>query len=57
VLGFTPPASARTFPAWWENEKQGSHVHALAWLNTGWRTSEVSIADERLIVRRMSDAA
>lgn len=51
VLGFKLPASARRYPAWWENDSKG-HPHAGAWLKNGWKTTEVDLAGERLIFRR-----
>ncbi len=35
VLGFRLPYSARSYPAWWENEQGGNHSHARVWLNAG----------------------
>jgi len=37
LLGFQLPASARTYPAWWANERNPNtrHRHALSWLNAG----------------------
>ncbi len=50
VLDFHLPASARSFSAWWANDK--THVHARAWLGVGWRSSEVDLGGERLVFRR-----
>ena len=47
VLGRGLPASARRYPAWWSNNV-GTHVNAAAWRDAGWRTSQVSIPDERV---------
>ena len=47
ILGFTLPASARRYAAWWSNS-DGSHVQAQAWLAAGYETSEVDIPREQL---------
>ena len=51
VLGFALPPSARKHQPWWANTG-GSHVHAAAWLDAGWRTSQVEMANERLVFVR-----
>ncbi|HSH58371.1 MAG TPA: hypothetical protein VK988_01785 [Acidimicrobiales bacterium] len=35
------PPSALRYPAWWGNERQGSHVQAAAWLDAGRRVYEI----------------
>jgi|SRR5215471_1305518 hypothetical protein len=54
VLGFALPDSARTHRPWWANQgERGGHSHALAWEMAGWRTSQVDMAEEKLVfVRR-----
>lgn len=37
VLAGPLPTSARKYTAWWANETDGSHIHARAWMNAGWR--------------------
>ncbi len=54
VLGFVMPASARRHQPWWANDATG-HSHARAWLDAGWRTSDVDIADERVKFRRIAN--
>lgn len=50
VLGFSLPASARTYPAWWSN---GSGMpQSSEWLDTGWRTEELDLGSERVTFRR-----
>ena len=51
ILGFRLPASARKHQAWWANTG-GSHVHAAAWLDAGWRTCGVDLAGERVVFRK-----
>lgn len=50
VLGFDLPASARSHAAWWSN---GGHSHARAWLDAGFRTSELDISRRTLRFRRV----
>lgn len=53
VLGFRLPDSARRHRPWWTN---GGHGQALAWVNAGWRTSDVDLGGETLVFRRMDDS-
>jgi hypothetical protein len=55
ALGFTLPASARRYPAWWSNDV--SHSQAKAWMDAGWRTGQVSLADERVSFSRVASAS
>lgn len=41
ILGRALPASARKHRAWWANEQSGSHSHARAWMDVGWRVEAV----------------
>ena len=43
ILNATLPPSARKHPAWWSNEINGRHVHAKAWMTTGFRTENLNI--------------
>ncbi len=45
LLGFQLPASAHKYPAWWSNTGEG-HTHSAAWLNAGWKTRQVKLADQ-----------
>jgi hypothetical protein len=56
VLGFRLPASARRHQAWWANAGE-SHAHAAAWLDAGWRTSQLELADERVTFQRLASGA
>ena len=51
ALGFRLPSSARRHQAWWANTR-GSHVHADAWLRSGWRTASLDLSGERVIFLR-----
>ena len=53
ILGFRLPRSAREHRAWWSNEREGSHVHARAWLVAGWETREVNQERGRLVFKRI----
>ena len=55
VLGFTLPRSAKSYQAWWANQKNGRHVQANAWLDAGWVTEDLSLA-ERHVTFAPSDA-
>lgn len=53
VLSFRLPDSARIHRPWWANQgERGGHSHALAWEMAGWKTSQVNMADERLVFVR-----
>jgi hypothetical protein len=43
ILNDRLPPSAFQYPAWWENEKGGSHVQAHAWLNAGWKVGTADL--------------
>ncbi len=51
LLGFSLPASARKYPAWWSNDAKG-HSHARSWLDAGWCTENLDILGERVTFRR-----
>ena len=53
TLGFTLPKSARLHPAWWQDASANTrHVQALAWLNAGWRVSELDMQREQVVFER-----
>lgn len=38
------PRSARSYPAWWANERAGSrHVQCRAWIDAGWETEDADL--------------
>jgi hypothetical protein len=43
VLQFKLPNSSYKYPAWWANESEGNHTHALSWINAGWKTNNVKL--------------
>lgn len=51
LLGFALPRSARTYQAWWANQKNGRHVQANAWLDEGWLTEDLSFARHTVTFR------
>lgn len=42
------PDSAYNHQAWWANETTGSHTHARAWLDAGFRTRALSLRARRV---------
>jgi hypothetical protein len=51
VLGLSLPPTARNNPTWWTNNPN-RHSQAKAWLDAGFLTEQVNIADETLVFRR-----
>jgi hypothetical protein len=47
LVGGLPP-SAHRYRAWWGNERQGSHVQATGWLDTGRRVEDVDLNAARV---------
>jgi len=37
------PVSASQHVAWWENELEGSHVQAHAWMDAGWVVGSINL--------------
>jgi hypothetical protein len=46
VLGRPLPESAVKHQAWWANTR--SHSHAHAWLDAGWKTARLNLANRRV---------
>jgi hypothetical protein len=42
------PPSAYEHRAWWSNERQGSHVQAIGWLDAGRRVESVDLDTTRV---------
>lgn len=53
IIGDTLPASATAHVEWWANDTNGQHVQANEWLNAGWKTDSISLADERVTFVRI----
>jgi hypothetical protein len=43
LLGAALPVSARRHPAWWANERVGTHQHARSWLDAGYETQRLDL--------------
>lgn len=56
ILGFPLPPSARNHPAWWSNNR-GTNVAVKAWRDAGWRTSRVSLPEQRVTFVREAETA
>jgi hypothetical protein len=52
ILGRPLPASARRHRAWWSNERSGTHTHARAWMDNGWRVDAVDFPSGTVRFRR-----
>lgn len=50
-LGFSLPASARSFRSWWSNNP-GNSVMTKAWTDAGYKSTEVDVAGEKLVFVR-----
>lgn len=55
VLGQSLPRSARKHQAWWSNT--ATHSHARFWMNAGWRTRKLDLANETVTFARASSPA
>jgi len=53
IIGNSLPPSARTYRAWWANDKS-RHVQASAWMAVGWKTVDVKMAAETVTFERQS---
>ncbi len=40
------PPSAHEHRSWWSNQKQGTHVEALAWMDAGWMVDTVDLREK-----------
>jgi hypothetical protein len=54
ILGFSLPASARRYQAWWANQQTGGPSQAHSWSEAGWRTRRLRIQDERVTFERVA---
>jgi hypothetical protein len=57
IIGADLPMSARKYPAWWANETNPTHFHALAWLEIGWRVEHLALTEERVAFQRRTTNA
>jgi hypothetical protein len=54
VLGFPLPPSSRKYRGWWSNNAANS-VITRTWLDAGFRTEQVDMAEGRLVFRRAGE--
>jgi hypothetical protein len=47
------PSSAFRHTAWWANEASGTHVHAQAWMRTGWTVTSVDLTNRSVTFERV----
>jgi hypothetical protein len=52
VPGGLPPSAFR-HATWWANEASGTHVHARAWMRTGWTVSSVDLTNRSVTFERV----
>jgi hypothetical protein len=45
ILNMYLPSLAYEEPEWWGNQKQGTQVEAIAWMNAGWMVEIVNLKD------------
>jgi hypothetical protein len=53
ILGFRLPPSSRRHRAWWSNNPSNSAI-TRAWIDAGYRTEAVDLADGKLVFSRAS---
>jgi hypothetical protein len=46
ILSDRLPPSAYEHRAWWGNQKQGTHVEAIAWMDAGWMVDTVDFKEK-----------
>lgn len=56
ILGFSLPASARAYPAWWANDPAPNR-HSQCWLSEGWMTADLDLAGGQVTFQRGEDTA
>jgi hypothetical protein len=55
ILGFSLPASARSYPAWWSNQTDGGHSQSSAWQSIGWRTCDLDLGSQKVTFVRSQE--
>jgi hypothetical protein len=56
-VGCALPRSARTYPAWWSNQRGPGHSQSAAWQSIGWLTCDLDLANQRVTFVRREQAA
>lgn len=51
LIGNRLPVTARTQRAWWSNRRKGA-VQATAWVQAGYHTVDINLAEERITFRK-----
>lgn len=46
VLNDNLPPSAREHHTWWGNQKQGTQVESIAWMDAGWMVDTVDLREK-----------
>lgn len=46
ILKETLPPSAHEHRQFWGNQKQGTHVEAIAWMDAGWLVEKVDLKEK-----------
>jgi len=57
LIESTLPASAYNHPAYWSNERSGTHTWAHVWQAAGWRSENLDIARQSITFRRDQQSA
>jgi len=51
ILGCPLPPSARTYQAWWANQRGAGHTQAHSWMGAGWHTGDLDLKSKRVTFR------
>jgi hypothetical protein len=46
ILNVTLPPSAQQDQSWWGNQKQGTQVESIAWMDAGWMVDTVELTEK-----------
>jgi len=46
ILNFTLPQAALQDPSWWGNQKQGTQVESIPWMDAGWLVDMVELKEK-----------
>jgi len=57
IIGDRLPPSAKGWPAFWANEKTGTHIWAHLWRAAGWQKDAVDLAGQTVTFRRIIGVA
>ena len=53
IINAKLPPSAYNYQQWWDNEKEGNHVHGRAWASAGWKVKSVDFSRKQATLVRM----